>query len=123
MAGFPTLNDVPAPVLATSLGREPHNIDGPDWDDVVMIPEGFSLCFVTVAPFPDDLDARNVLLTDTALKLVGFLMADTVRAWPLSSFAVFKDSGLVLSLSEAVPAVLPFATPMLVFSAVPFTDG
>jgi len=49
---------------------------------------------------PPALDARKVLLTETALKVVGFLTVDEVLSWPLSSFRGFDESALDASVSD-----------------------
>jgi hypothetical protein len=89
----------PLPVFAINLGLAAE-VRLPDWVkfdvDVEVV---FSVAFaglLPVAPFA----ARNVLFTETGLKLVGFFTADEVRPWPFSSSLSLNASDFNASLSD-----------------------
>lgn len=93
---------MPLPVFATRRGRDADNVAEPGGG----VPEPL----LTLSPVlvvllgAAALDARKVLLTDTALKAAGFLMVDPVRPCVLSpSFA------LELSVREASVSDPPLA--------------
>jgi len=95
----------PPPDLATRRGRELAGVAVP-CADVRLVPGvGLSADFAAptaAAPF----DARKVLLTDTDLKVVGFLTVEDVRVWPFSSSlsrerdASVSDPPLMLTSAE-----------------------
>src|SRR3569833_1335637 len=88
----------PLPVFATSLGLAAEAaVAGVDARPLDVA--GLSPTFADTAPVAP-LAARKVLLTDTDLKLVGFLTADEVRAWPFSSSLPRRRSGLDSSVSD-----------------------
>lgn len=62
-----------APVLATSLGREPDKVEV--LDEAGLIPDGVVLLSLAFAAelLAAAFEARKVLFTETALKVVGFL--------------------------------------------------
>lgn len=67
----------PLPVLATNRGRDTDN--AAEFGGGVLEPAvGLSLV-LEKAPVGFAFDARNVLLTETALKVAGFLTAEPVR--------------------------------------------
>jgi hypothetical protein len=68
------------PVFATSRGLGPPRTAGGELvAGVLTVPFSPALAIVPpAAPFA----ARKVLLTETALKVVGFLRVDAVRVWP-----------------------------------------
>lgn len=88
----------PLPVFATRRGLgPPRAAAGAATVGVLMAPFSPALIGVpVVTPFA----ARKVLLTETALKVVGFLMVDAVRVWPRPSTDAFDVSGLVPSVSD-----------------------
>lgn len=76
----------PTPALATSLGLDADNADDLG-GGVLEPPEGRSVVFEAILEL-FALAAKNVLLTETALNVDGFLAAEPVRLWLLSpSFA------------------------------------
>lgn len=70
----------PLPDFATSRGLGVEDVRGAAGSEVEPVAP-LSPSFTGVAP----LAARKVLLTDTALKVVGFLTVEVVRKWPFSS--------------------------------------
>lgn len=87
----------PPPVLAINLGRAEADrlelrVAAPS------VGEAFSPSFAT--PGAAALAARNVLLTDTALKTAGFRAAEDARACPLSPFLLLSASKREVSVSD-----------------------
>lgn len=117
VAGLPPLaakrgieSRLPLPVLAMRRGRFEAAADWGGW--ALGVPGAAGLLspgFEAVAPGPA-FEARNVLLTDTALNVAGFLTVDDVRAWSLSSpdwdasplDASVSDPSLTLTSAEVV---------------------
>lgn len=106
VAGFPPLaadedlgseSRVALPVLAIKRGREAARVPAPGGG--VFVPTPFS-------PIPGDglvvpdLAARNFLLTETALKVAGFLTVEPARRCPLSPSLSLAPSARAASLSE-----------------------
>lgn len=91
-----------APVLATSRGRDADRAADPG-GGVLDPPIGRSIGFEATLELLA-LAARKVLLTETALKVAGFLAAEPVRLWLLSpSFALeasVSDPPLTLTSVE-----------------------
>lgn len=93
-AGFPPLaaenrgtEPLPLPVFAISRGRADRVAE--PGGGVLELELGLSLGFGETEVTPD-LAARKVLLTETALKVAGFLTEDPERAWDLSSSFSFE---------------------------------
>lgn len=94
-----------------------------------MLEVGFASPSLGVVLGAGALEARNFLLTDTALKVVGFLAVEPVRTWFLSPSLAFpasvSDPPLALALAEST---LSSTWVMCLFSssswlATPFTAG
>lgn len=79
-----TESRMPLPVFATSLGFEADSADPPGSDELSAWPEDAlsPILDATVPAAP--LAARKVLLTETALKVAGFLTVDDVLPCPFS---------------------------------------
>lgn len=133
-AGFPPLaSDArgPAwvPVFAIRRGFDAVSEDDPG-GGVPVPARGLSVGFA-VPLEGDALDARNVLLTETALKVAGFLTDDAERLWPLSpSFCPVREASvseppLILASAEFTWSSV-FAARLFSSSScgvVPFTDN
>lgn len=93
---------LPLPALATRRGREADSADGPG-GGVFEPPMGRSVTFEGM-PELFALAARKVLLTETALKVAGFLAAEPVRLWlwfpSLARDASVSDPPLTLTSVE-----------------------
>jgi hypothetical protein len=87
----------PTPDFATNRGLDADNVAEPGGGVLEL---GFSVVLLATVGAAA-LDARNVLLTETALKVAGFFADEAVRTWPLSlpSFT-FDPSALEASVSE-----------------------
>lgn len=84
------------PDLATSRGFDATNEAEPGGGVPVL---GFSAGLLAELGAAA-LEARNVLLTETALKVAGFLANEAVLAWPLSPSFSFEPSARDASVSE-----------------------
>lgn len=90
VAGFPPLeaepvieSRLPLPVFAIRRGRFDTTVDCRSWALGVPGAAGLLSPEVEAAALDVPLEARNVLLTDTALNVAGFLTVDDVPACPL----------------------------------------
>jgi hypothetical protein len=94
---------VPLPDFATNRGRDTDRVAEPV-GGVLEPAAGLSLVLDETLGFA--LEARNVLLTETALKVVGFLAEEPVRLMPFSpSFArdaSVSDPPLTLTSAELI---------------------
>lgn len=104
-AGFPpltrddNLDPAPGAVFAISRGFELLGVEAPG-GGVLELGREMSPAFA-VAPGVVTLDARNFLLTDTALNVAGFLIDEPARLWPFSSSLPCLDpSAREASVSE-----------------------
>lgn len=108
VAGFPPLtaeenrgaeSRAPLPVFATSRGRETESVADPGGGVLVPV-VGFSPALETVLPGAA-LAAKNVLFTETALNVAGFLAAaEPVRPWLLSPSLCLAQSEREASVSD-----------------------
>lgn len=140
--GFPPLTTdenrgaasrIPAPAFATNRGRDADKVVDPG-GGVLEPVAGLSLVLETVL-LGLAFDARNVLLTETALNVAGFLAEDAVRPWPLSpSFfaqsvreASVSDPPLTLTSAElscsSTLVMRLFEMSSIVVARLPFTVG
>lgn len=89
---------VPEPVFATNRGLDTDSVADPVGG--VLEPDfALSLTFAVLVGAVA-LDARKVLLTETALKVAGFLTEDAARPWFLSPSLSFALSAREASVSE-----------------------
>jgi hypothetical protein len=99
--------ELPLPVFATSLGRDAESVDvavcDVDNPELAMV---FSPTFIVVPV--DGRLARKVLLTETALKVAGFLTVEDVLICPFSPSLLFdldasvSDPPLTLTSAELI---------------------
>lgn len=106
-AGFPPFTPdnrgpesrAPLPIFATNRGLGADSVAEPWWGGVLEPVFDLSATFVVLIGVAA-LDARKVLLTETALKVAGFLTDDPVRPWLLSPSLSFELSARDASVSD-----------------------
>lgn len=84
---------VPVPDFATSLGRE-DRVEVPDGEELRIEVEFVFSPGLVAEEMAGPLDARNVLLTETALKVAGFLTVDDVLPCPFSPSRAARDASV-----------------------------